>query len=89
MGAGIAMIEIVIYSKPECHLCDSAKYVIEKAGERFELDIREVDISVAGHEALFERYKHDIPVVFVNREERFRWRVDPGELATLLKSLAG
>ena len=46
-------------------------------------------VAAAGSEAAFERYQHDIPVVFINREERFRWRVDPDELASVLKSLSG
>ena len=32
---------------------------------------------------------HGIPVVWINRQERFRWRVDPDELASVLRSLTG
>ena len=48
--------QIVLYSKPGCHLCEKALVVIQKFG-----DVREIDISEDPE--LFKKYFLSIPVV--------------------------
>ena len=61
-----------------CHLCESARRVIEgvRAEVPFELD--EVDIS--GDEKLEARYRERIPVVLVDGDEAFTYFVTPDGL---------
>ena len=59
------MTEVVVYSRPECHLCEeaiAALVALHHEGYRFEL--REIDID--GHELLLRRYLEKIPVVEID-----------------------
>jgi glutaredoxin len=54
--------EVVLYSRPGCHLCDEARAAInELAGER--IDLREIDIDT--EDRLLKAYLERIPVVEV------------------------
>ena len=58
---------VVLYSRPECHLCDQARSAIlalREQGLRF--DLREVDIE--SDDELLARYLERIPVVAVEGE---------------------
>jgi len=71
-------LEIVVYTRPGCHLCDEAKAMLESYG----LTVRTIDID--GDPQLAERYDECVPVVFVDGRERFRGRIDPVLLRRLL-----
>ncbi|MBI2190443.1 MAG: glutaredoxin family protein [Planctomycetes bacterium] len=77
-------IEIRIYSKPGCHLCEEAEKAVRTFEHRFPLDIHVVDISESA--ALMERYGVEIPVVFISGEKCFRHRVNPAGLERRLKA---
>ena len=78
-------IRIEIYSRPECHLCDEARAVIEPFSRRYplRLTITNVD-SDAGLRAA---YGTEIPVILINGVEAFRHRVDARALERKLKEL--
>jgi glutaredoxin len=65
---------IEIYSKPECPLCDEAKEVLSRVRRRIPFELREVDIT--SDAALFQRYRYDIPVVYVNGHKAFKHHLD-------------
>jgi len=71
-------LEILLYSRVGCHLCDDAKALLESYG----LTVESVDID--RDPQLVERYGQCVPVVFVNGRERFRGRIDPVLLRRLL-----
>lgn len=77
---------IRLYSRKDCHLCDVAKGRIESAGRRvpFRLEIVDVD----GDPELVARYNDRVPVVHVNGEEAFAYRVNERALVRKLKSLS-
>jgi glutaredoxin len=56
---------ITLYSRPDCHLCEDAREVLQRVGEPFE----EVDIETS--DDLFKRYLERIPVVLVDGVEAF------------------
>ena len=58
------MTEIIIYSKPGCHLCDEAKDVLREVAGQVPFALTEVNI--AADPALLERYQYDIPVLFAS-----------------------
>jgi len=71
------MQEVIIYSRPGCHLCDEAKQAIKQAGcsDRFTL----AEINIESDNELLRKYQYDIPVVTINGVETFIHRVDPKE----------
>lgn len=78
------MPHVVLYSRPGCHLCEVARDTIEEVrhGQPFTFE----EISIEGDDELELAYGIRIPVVLVDGRERFEIEVDPGELATLVRS---
>jgi len=68
------MQEVIIYSRPGCHLCDEAKAAIQDAGCSDMFILREVNIE--SDKELLRKYQYDIPVVMIDGVEAFRHRVD-------------
>ena len=81
------MNEIIVYSKPNCHLCEEALEQIELA--RAEVSFTLQTVNILSDLELYQRYKHDIPVVTVNGVERFRHRLLADDLVALLRSVPG
>jgi glutaredoxin len=63
---------------PDCHLCESARRVIESVRADIPFELVETDIS--DDEELETRYRERIPVVIVNGEEAFTYFVHPDGL---------
>jgi glutaredoxin len=61
-----------------CHLCESARRVIEGVRAELPFELEEVDIT--GDEGLEEQYRERIPVVLVDGEEAFTYFVHPDGL---------
>ena len=78
------MTKVVIYSKPECHLCDEAKAAIQAAGCEGEYTLAEVNIE--SDPELRRRYRYDIPVITLDGVEAFRHRVSPEEFRDALRA---
>ena len=78
------MIQVEIYSKPGCHLCEEAKAVLERVRRSLPFDLREINIeeSPAHH----ERFKEEIPVIFINGKKAFKFRVDEKALRRYLSA---
>ena len=74
-------MKIVIYGKPDCHLCDDARAVLERVGAAFE----EIDITT--DDTLHAAYLERIPVVTIDGEERFAFFVDEPALRALLSKV--
>ncbi len=75
---------VEIYSKPGCHLCDEAKAVLLAVQRRIPFDLIEIDIE--RDPALFERYRYDIPVVFVDGHKAFKYRLTEEALERRLRA---
>jgi glutaredoxin len=61
------MTTVVLYSRPDCHLCDEARaaiLTIRDQGLRFELQ----EIDIESDDELHSRYLERIPVVTVEGE---------------------
>ena len=82
------MHKITVMYKPGCHLCAEALVTIQKVvGSHIPVLIEEVDITQELD--LLEKYRDEIPVVLVDGVERFRFRVDPDQLARLFYDETG
>jgi glutaredoxin len=74
--------KITIYSKPDCHLCDLAKEVIERCRSKADFTLEMIDVSQ--NPELFERYRNDIPVILLDGKEIARHFVRERKLLELL-----
>lgn len=74
------MTRLTLYTRPECKLCDAAKFVLQRVQADIPFELHEVDISAPGNEALLLRYGEHIPVICCGAEEWFRHRVVETEL---------
>jgi glutaredoxin len=72
------MIDVTLYTKPGCHLCDAAAQVIEQVGRRVELRLIKRNILEDADD--FRRYQFEIPVIFVGDREVARHRIAAAEL---------
>ncbi len=73
---------VTMYTKPGCGLCDEAEEVIDgvRAKRRFRFERQNILENFGD----YEKYKHDIPVVFVNGREIARHHVDRAVLVAAL-----
>ncbi len=67
-------MQVVLYSRPGCHLCDAARDVLLAARSRVSFSFEEVDID--GDDDLVREYGIRIPVVAIDGEDRFEYQVD-------------
>lgn len=68
-------VEVIIYTRSQCPLCDEAKQFLESEQKR--LGFRLSTIDVDAHPELKARYDDCVPVVKVAGKERFRGRINP------------
>jgi glutaredoxin len=73
---------VTLYSRPGCHLCESARAVIRSVCE--ELDESFAEISIDGDPELVRRYGDEVPVTLVDGRQHDFWRVDPVRLRQAL-----
>lgn len=74
--------EVVLIGKPMCHLCDDARGVVEAVC--VELGQPWTERSILDDAALYDEYWERIPVVLIDGRVHAIWRVDAGELRTVL-----
>ncbi|HEV2972384.1 MAG TPA: glutaredoxin family protein [Pirellulales bacterium] len=72
-------LEVVLYTRIGCHLCDDAKSLLQKYG----LEVYLIDVD--RDPVLAARYGQCVPVIAIDGRERFRGRVDEVLLRRLLR----
>ncbi len=77
---------VTLYGKPGCCLCDEARAVVAGVRAAHPFALEEVDITL--DPVLERRYRERIPVVCVDGEEAFEYRVEAAELAGRLATVA-
>jgi glutaredoxin len=81
------VIELTIYSRPGCHLCDEMKTVVARVAQTIPLSLDEIDISTDPElEAL---YGLEIPVLMVEGKKAAKYRIAEEELLKVLAGRAG
>jgi len=70
--------KLTLYGKPGCHLCDTARSVVERVRADHEFELEEVDVSV--DPVLHGRYGERIPVLELDGEELFEFFVQEASL---------
>lgn len=76
------MIELRLYSRQSCPLCDDMKATVERVAADFPVRMEVVDIDLDAE--LVRHYNEEVPVLFVNgrkfakyrlTEARLRWKL--------------
>ena len=68
------MVDVIVYSKPDCCLCDELKQQLAALRAKHPFQLQEVNI-LEDAEA-YESFKEQIPVVFINGKKAFKFRLD-------------
>lgn len=70
--------EVLLLSRPGCHLCDDARAVVEKVAAETSAQVEE--INMLEHPDLVAKYAEQIPVTLVDGKQHDYWRVDEDRL---------
>ncbi len=71
---GMSVLEVTLYTRPGCHLCEEAKAQILPLVREFGATLREVNIDANAE--LRELYTNDVPVIFLGGRKVAKHRVD-------------
>jgi glutaredoxin len=82
------MTTVTVIGKPDCHLCDVAREIVESVVAELPEDRIDVqELSILEDPALYEIWWEKIPVVLIDGDLHAHWRVSPDRLrAALSKS---
>ena len=81
------MTTVTLIGKPDCHLCDVARDVVETVVAELPEDTVEVEeLSIADDPALYAQWWEKIPVVLIDGELHGHWRVSPDRLRAALEA---
>ncbi|GCE12231.1 glutaredoxin family protein [Tengunoibacter tsumagoiensis] len=71
--------QITFYTKAGCHLCDTARDLLDEIASQVDYDLTEIDIR--NDLQLFEQYRYRIPVILLNETIVAEGRIEYNELA--------
>jgi glutaredoxin len=77
------MVEVVLYTRRNCSLCDRAKEAI-LAAQVVEASLKEVDVD--DDPLAHDLYTDHVPVIFIDGREAFRHFVRPEEFEEAVRS---
>ncbi len=79
-------VDVVLYTRHDCSLCDKAKASIRAAEVQYRLRIRLREVDIEHDPALLQQFTNDVPIIYINGQEAFRHRVEPQQLAEFLSA---
>lgn len=79
------MIEVSVYSRSNCHLCEVALEVISEIQKDFEFTI--IKILIDGDTELEKKYGEQVPVILINNQPHDFFRVDPERFRLAISKL--
>jgi glutaredoxin len=77
------LTQVVIYSKPGCHLCDEMKAIVDRVRRTTPFELNLVDIS--NDDRLETLYALEIPVLEVNGKKAAKYRITEADLKQILE----
>ncbi|WP_296632426.1 glutaredoxin family protein [Rhodoluna sp.] len=85
-------IELLLLSKPGCHLCEDAREVVDEVVTGFmashpAASITVTEKNILEDEALQVKYSEEIPVLLINGKVHNYWRIDDERLKRALYAL--
>lgn len=84
-----AVTTLTLISKPDCHLCDVAREIIDVViSELPESDVEVAELSILDDPALYATWWEKIPVVLIDDRLHAHWRLDAARLRAALDAAA-
>jgi len=77
-------LQINVYGKPGCQLCDEALALFDDLGPHFEFEL--VVHNILERPDWFEKYRYLVPVVIIDGIQRLSLRFDSQELEAALRA---
>lgn len=79
------MTSLTLISKPDCHLCDVAREIVDTVvADLPEGGVEIEELSISDDAALHAQWWEKIPVVLIDGELHSHWRVSADRLRTAL-----
>jgi len=91
------VISLTLISKPGCHLCDEARFVIDTVIAQFKglhsgvaasIQVELQEKNILEDQELLNKYAEEIPVLQIDGEVHGYWRIDPIRLLAALEERA-
>jgi glutaredoxin len=76
--------EVIVYSRKGCHLCEIVKESLTKLEKHGTFSWHEVDVDADPE--IRRLYNDEVPVVFINGKEAFKYRMNEQEFLRKLAS---
>lgn len=73
---------VVVYTRPDCHLCEVALDIVAEVCSQTGASWKQVYVS--GNDALTAQFTDQVPVTYVDGQQHDFWRVDPERLTRAL-----
>ncbi|OCG74610.1 glutaredoxin family protein [Microbacterium sediminis] len=84
------MTALTLISKPDCHLCDVAREVVEQTLATLPDEVADAvevtELSILDDEELSAQWWEKIPVVLIDGRLHGHWRIAPDRLRNALES---
>jgi glutaredoxin len=77
-------MDVVLYTRAGCHLCDEVKATLLRARAKVEFTLREVDID--SDPALRAQYNDEVPVVAIAGKKAFKYHLNEEDFLRVLNS---
>lgn len=79
------MTTLTLISKPDCHLCDVAREIVDTVvADLPDGDVEVRELSILDDAALYEQWWEKIPVVLVDDRLHAHWRLSADRLRSAL-----
>ncbi len=76
------MNNLLLYSKPDCHLCEEMKIIVLKIRKENNFNFQVININE--DKLLYEKYREKIPVLELNGRIIAKFRIDENKLKNCL-----
>jgi glutaredoxin len=70
--------QLLLYSRKDCCLCDEMKEILHRVAATMPLALKEIDVD--SEPGLREKYGDQVPVLFIDGQKAFKYRVTEREL---------
>jgi len=78
-------MELVLYTRAGCHLCDEAKGTLAPVLQEFGVALKEVDVD--SDSALAARYGDQVPVLMLDGRKLAKYHIDVAQVRRALELL--
>jgi hypothetical protein len=83
-GGENGVIELIIYSRPGCHLCSEMKTIVHRVARDTRAPVLIDEVNVESDPELERRYGREIPVLLIDGKRAAKYRVSEQELTRML-----